>query len=380
LVVTFSNLFEKSDFLEKTKIILQILEEKIGTPVDVEFASDGEKLYILQCRPQSQSRGIERKPIPKNIPDANKLFSTNKYVTTAQIENIEYIVYVVPEMYASLKNREEMQKIAKIINELNNSLPKRKFILMGPGRWGSRGDMKLGVPVNYGDINNTSLIVEIAKEKGKYVPELSFGTHFFQDLVEAEIRYLPLYPDQPKITFNDDLLLNSKNHLGELLTNFKGFESTVRVIKVADIIEGGTASVIMDGEAGEALAYLKPPDHWDWRMQKVQEIASALDPPVYGVKALYLIGSTKDGSAGPASDIDLIVHFNGNEEQREILEDWFSQWGKKLEKENQERTGFKTEGLLDVHIITDDDIKQNTSWASHLTSPYLGVKKIQLNT
>lgn len=380
MVVTFSNLFEKSDFLEKIKIILQILEEKIGTPVDVEFASDGEKLYILQCRPQSQSRGIERKPIPKKIPDTNKLFSTNKYVTTAQIENIEYIVYVVPEMYASLKNREEMQKIAKIINELNNSLPKRKFILMGPGRWGSRGDIKLGVPVNYGDINNTSLIVEIAKEKGKYVPELSFGTHFFQDLVEAEIRYLPLYPDQPKITFNEDLLMNSKNHLGNILTNYKGFESTVRVIKVADIIEGGTASIIMDGEAGEALAYLKPPDHWDWRMQKVHEIASALDPSIYGIKALYLIGSTKDGSAGPASDIDLIVHFNGNEEQREILENWFSQWGKKLEKENQERTGIRTEGLLDVHIITDEDIKKNTSWASHLTSPYLGVKKIQLNT
>ena len=199
IVITFSNLFEKTDFLEKMKRILFILEDKIGTPVDVEFASDGDKLYILQCRPQSQGRGIERKPIPSNIPNDRKLFSANKYVTTGQIENIEYVVYVVPEEYTNLPNREEMQKIATIINELNSKLPKNKFILIGPGRWGSRGDIKLGVPVKYGDIKNTSLLVEVAKEKGGYTPELSFGTHFFQDLVESDIRYLPLYPDQKDI-------------------------------------------------------------------------------------------------------------------------------------------------------------------------------------
>ena len=171
-VVTFENLFSKTDFLEKMKRILNVLEEKIGTPVDVEFASDGKNLYFLQCRPQSQGRGIERKPVPKNISIQRKIFSSNRYVTTSQIENINYIVYVVPEKYSSLNSREEMQNIAKIINHLNVQLPRRKFILMGPGRWGSRGDMKLGVPVKYGDINNTSLLVEIAKKKGEYTPEL----------------------------------------------------------------------------------------------------------------------------------------------------------------------------------------------------------------
>ena len=67
---------------------------------------------------------------------------------------------------------------------------------MGPGRWGSRGDIKLGVSVTYADINNTAMLIEIARRTGNYVPDLSFGTHFFQDLVEAQIRYLPLYPDE----------------------------------------------------------------------------------------------------------------------------------------------------------------------------------------
>ncbi len=378
LIITYSNLFEKTDFLEKMKIIMNLLEEKIGTPVDVEFASDGDKLFILQCRPQSQGRGIERKPIPKNIPNNNKLFSANRYITTAQIENVEYIVYVVPEEYTNLKSREEMQKIATIINELNNSLPKRKFILMGPGRWGSRGDIKLGVPVKYGDINNTSLLIEIAKEKGEYTPELSFGTHFFQDLVEAEIRYLPLYPDQPKTIFNEELLINSKNHLSAITPSNKKFEKVVRVIKISDILPGGNLSIIMDGEAEEALGFLKPPDHWTWRMQKVEELADSIDPELYAIETIYLIGSTKDGSAGPASDIDLLIHFKGTDEQKEKLLAWLDKWDKKLEKENKERTGLSIGGLLDIHLITDDDIRKKTSWATHILSPYISIKKIPL--
>ena len=74
---------------------------------------------------------------------------------------------------------------------------------MGPGRWGSRGDIKLGVSVTYSDINNTAVLIEIARQKGNYVPDLSFGTHFFQDLVEADIRYLPLYPDDARVVFNE---------------------------------------------------------------------------------------------------------------------------------------------------------------------------------
>ena len=378
MVITFSNLFGKTDFLEKMKYILSLLEEKIGNPVDVEFASDGKKLYMLQCRPQSESRGMERKPIPKNIPNEKKLFSTKKYVTTGQVENVEYIVYVVPDEYLNLKSREDMQKIAAIINELNSKLPKRKFILMGPGRWGSRGDIKLGVPVKYGDINNTSLLVEIAKEKEEYTPELSFGTHFFQDLVEAEIKYLPLYPDETDNMFNEGLLLDQDNQLSNILKHVQKFENVVRVIKTTEVFSGDTLSVIMDGEAGEALAYLKSPDHWSWRMKKVEEIAEKLDPEVYGIESLYLIGSTKEGTAGPASDIDLLVHFKGTEEQKDKLLAWFNKMGKKLDEENRQRTGIKTDGLLDVHLITDEDIKKKNSWATHITSPYMSVKKIEL--
>ena len=136
----------------------------------------------------------------------------------------------------------------------------------------------------------------------------------------------------------------------------------------------------MDGEAGEALAYLKEPDHWSWRMQKVHDIAEKLDPTIYGIESLYLIGSTKEGTAGPQSDIDLLIHFNGTEEQKEKLMAWFKKIGKKIDQENQQRTGLSTTGILDIHLITDEAIKKKDSWATHISSPYMSVKKIPLKT
>ncbi|MFW6141504.1 MAG: PEP/pyruvate-binding domain-containing protein [Candidatus Saliniplasma sp.] len=379
MVVTFDNLFDKTDFLTMMSKVMCMLEEKIDTPVDVEFAHDGENLYILQCRPQSQVQEIERKPIPMDIKNKNKLFSSKKFVTTGYIENVEYIVYVPPEAYTSLESERKMRKVADIVGELNNKLPKGRFILMGPGRWGSRGDITLGVPVKYKDISNTSLLVEIAKEKGCYLPELSFGTHFFQDLVEANIKYLPLYPDESGNIFNEELLFRSENKLTEILSNHEEYENVVRVVQVSDISSGGSLDVVMDGEANEALAYMRPPDHWEWRMNKVKEMADKLDTDLYGVKGLYVVGSTKEATAGPRSDIDLIVHISQDKEKKEKLENWFYKWDKKLVDDNKKRTGVHIDNILDVHYVTDKDIKENSSWASHINSRYRSAREIPID-
>ena len=144
-------------------------------------------------------------------------------------------------------------KVGRTVGELNRTLPHRKFILMGPGRWGSRGDIKLGVSVDYGDINHSRMLIEVARRRGSYVPDVSFGTHFFQDLVEAEISYLPLYPDDGNI-YNEEFLKNSPNALAEILPKRAEMENVVRVIKVPN---GKLLDIISDSEEGEALAFLK---------------------------------------------------------------------------------------------------------------------------
>jgi hypothetical protein len=255
-IVTFQALTEKTVFLKQMHLILQILEKALKTPVDVEFAHDGKRLYILQCRPQMFSRFSEEVAIPANIPNDRILFIANKYITTGAVKDIRFVVYVDPEQYDLLPEMAQMKRTAEVVSKLNQILPRRKFILIGPGRWGSRGDVKLGVPVTYSDINNTSLLIEMACLKGDYVPELSFGTHFFQDLVEANIKYLPIYPGKGKDFFKTEMLLTHKNHLAEILPDYADMEHVIKVMDVCDFGESAKLMALMDGEKSKAVGYL----------------------------------------------------------------------------------------------------------------------------
>ena len=258
LVVTFDGLL-RSQFPRDLKAMLDLLQEGIGEPVDVEFAHDGEALHMLQCRALSHGAAAEWIAIPSDISAARKVFSASRYVQTAQCRDLEYLVLVDPRDYERLPSREAMLRVARAVGALNQALPQRRFALMGPGRWGSRGDIRLGVPVTYADICRTALLVEIARKKGSYLPDVSFGTHFFNDLVESQIGYLPLYPDEPGVVWNEDFLTASPNALAELAPKYADMADTVRVIDVRAASGGLLVQVIMDGETDTALAYLAPP-------------------------------------------------------------------------------------------------------------------------
>ena len=140
-----------------------------------------------------------------DVPAERVVFSASRFVSNGKVPDVTHVVYVDPESYGAIGDLETLRSVGRAVGRLNKVLPKRQFVLIGPGRWGSRGDVKLGVPVTYSDINNASVLIEVARRKGNYVPDLSFGTHFFQDLVEANIRYLPLFPDDSGVAFNEAL-------------------------------------------------------------------------------------------------------------------------------------------------------------------------------
>lgn len=257
LVVTFQNLIDKKDFIYQIREILKVLSDAFHSPVDIEFASDGEKLYLLQCRPQVKHEKESEIHIPKNIPQSDLIFTANQYVSNGFVDDIEYVVYVDSDGYSSLQTSEQHYETGYIISKLNRELPKRKFILIGPGRWGSKGDIKLGVPVIYSDINNTAMLIEVSREKSGYVPELSFGTHFFQDLVEANIKYLPLYPDNKENYFNEEFFTKSPNMLCNFIENCKEYENTVKVIQTNTENKHTLLTIYMDGESGKAAAFIK---------------------------------------------------------------------------------------------------------------------------
>jgi hypothetical protein len=381
-VATFGGLAESTPFLKQMRGILDLLEEKLGTPVDVEFAHDGETFYLLQCRPQSRADDSAPSPIPREVPTSDVVFTANRHVSNGWIPDITHIVYVDPDGYAQLSSKEDMRAVARAVGNLNRLLPRRRFILMGPGRWGSRGDVTLGVSVTYADISNTAVLIEIARRRGEYVPDLSFGTHFFQDLVESRIRYLPLYPDDEGVRFNERFLTGSPNLLASMLPDYERVADALHVIDVPAATEGRILRVLQNADLDEALAYLSPPgedttrpaevreqperrpvEYWQWRLRMAERIAADMDAERFGVVAVYVFGSTKNATAGPASDIDLLIHFRGSQEQRADLVSWLEGWGRALSEMNYLRTGYRTGNLLDAQLVTDDDIARKSSYA-----------------
>jgi hypothetical protein len=381
LVVTFEGLIEQTSFLTRVRTVLRILREKLGYPVDLEFASDGQDFFLLQCRAQSFSPEAAPVPIPTDLPPDRVLFFADHFVSNGRVPEITHIVYVDPDRYHELGSIETLKDVGRAVSRLNKLLPKRQFALMGPGRWGSRGDVKLGVSVTYSDISNTSLLMEIAARRGSYVPEVSFGTHFFQDLVESDIKYLPLFPDQGEGRLNRMFLQSAPNILADVAPDFAHLQEAVRVIDVPRATGGQILRVLMNGDLDQAIGILGPPesagrasierrrpdsaadDHWRWRLRMTEQIAASLDPARFGVRGFYVFGSTKNATAGPASDIDLLVHFAGTDAQRVELLRWLEGWSLCLSEMNFLRTGHQTEGLLDVHLITDEDIARRSSWA-----------------
>lgn len=104
--------------------------------------------------------------------------------------------------------------------------------------------------------------------------------------------------------------------------------------------------------------------HWKWRDKMIRSAISITDYKSLGIYNIYLAGSTKTCTAGPASDIDIIVHFSGLENNRMMIINWFKAWSHCLSEWNYEKTGiFSEEGLIDLHLITDEDIKNKTSFA-----------------
>ena len=245
LCLTFDNLLTKTHFVSLAKKVLSKVEAAYGRPVDIEFAWDENKLYILQCRSLSTRKELEKVIIPEHLSKEQILFTTRSGLSNSIVHDLEYIVYVNPRAYDLLTTVEEKMRVAHVVNLLNKSLAGKRYALMGPGRWGSN-DINLGVRVTYADINNTKVLVEVAFAKEGYTPEVSYGTHFFQDLVEADIVIVPLFPDDPSAILNEKFLLNSQNILSEIAPEAKDHDEVVRVIHVPTARPGQFLQVYLD--------------------------------------------------------------------------------------------------------------------------------------
>ena len=265
LILTFENLLKNTDFVKLMKTMLKKLERHYQRPVDIEFTvqlipdypKPKFKISLLQCRPLSNQEWDQNIVVPTNIPLVDQIFSSNHLVPQGIVDQIKYIVYVNPITYSRITDSPVRLEIARAIGRLNKRLTGERFILMGPGRWGS-SNIDLGVKVTYADIYNTRMLIEIAVARNGIIPEVSYGTHFFQDLVESKIYPLSLYPDNPNVVFNQEFFNGSPNCLSELLPSDSVYSDYIKVIHVPRASQGRLLRVVMNAEESRALGYLRP--------------------------------------------------------------------------------------------------------------------------
>jgi hypothetical protein len=263
MIVTYEELLRRTPFAERMRTILHTLETYYHSPVDMEFTArvidtdpshPDVDITILQCRPQSQLLNQIKEPIPEELPENDMVFSTNFMVPEGCVTGIQYIIFVPPEEYYALPSAEARSNLGRMIGKLNAALAGKIFICIGPGRWGT-SNTDLGVYVNYGDVYNSRALVELTGAGFGVAPEPSFGTHFFQDLMEAQIFPLAIYLDDPKTEFNLKIFYESPNILEQLLPGEHIPERGLKVIDVKALRPGYRMDLVMDDDEGKAAAF-----------------------------------------------------------------------------------------------------------------------------
>jgi hypothetical protein len=264
MIITFDELLRRTPFAEIMRTTLTLLEKHYHSPVDTEFTvhvvnphtiTPDIKISLLQCRPQS-AIDEEDANIPENLNDEDVIFSTRRMVPRGAVRGVNYVVFVPYQGYFSLTTQTERNKLERAIGALNNALKGETFICVGPGRWGT-STPDLGVHIVYGDIYNTRALIELSGKEVGTDPEPSFGTHFFQDLMEANIFPLAVNLGDSGTLFNRDFFYRTPNRLDVWLPNVdQSLLKTLRLIKVEDFRKKCHLDLIMDDDEGTAVAYL----------------------------------------------------------------------------------------------------------------------------
>jgi len=276
------------------RTLLGTLEQEYHYPLDIEYtinlAPDGDFIVnLLQCRPLQAFRdagagsGVRMPEHPD--PDRVLLSVSHSTMGNSCVEEVDAIVYVDPLKYYQMPYAEKPD-IAHLIGRINREIrkagqtleegtvrqdnqtlqndsvmpggsilsdgsvrqlngtqqfdsPRRDrqrplcVMLMVPGRVGTSSP-ELGVPVTFADISGFSAICEMAESRIGYNPELSYGSHIFQDLVEMEILYTAVFENKNTEQFRPDLLSGRKNDLTTVLPDSEKWEEAVGVYGFSD--------------------------------------------------------------------------------------------------------------------------------------------------
>jgi hypothetical protein len=240
-LLTFDSLLSDGSFTALMQKMLKTIEEAYQYPVDVEFtvnftAEGTAKIDVVQCRPlQTKGQDVQVE-IPASVPDEATFFrSQGNFMGGTISQPIKWFIWIEAAEYLRLPLAQKYE-VARLVGRLNKRIADRTenhAMLLGPGRWGTSTPM-LGVPTTFAEINNFTALVEVAFTDCDLMPELSFGSHFFQDLVETDIFYVALFPESRNCFLNKDWMLSRRNALEGLLPASSRYKNVVKVYRAPE--------------------------------------------------------------------------------------------------------------------------------------------------
>ena len=217
----------KPELMQLMYEMMQQLQTSYGQSVDIEFtinlSEDGDYVVnLLQCRPlliMQDSDSSEAEEINADLPDDSGIFleTVRSSMGMSRSAPVDGIVLVDPVAYYEMPYKDKPE-VARVIGQLNWHFRDsgQQLVLLTPGRIGTSSP-ELGVPTAFSDISTFRVICELAESRAGYQPELSYGSHIFQDLVEADILYDAVFEDERRVHFRPEMLKALPNRIREIV-------------------------------------------------------------------------------------------------------------------------------------------------------------------
>jgi len=232
-LLDFKKLFTDTKFAAIMREMLALLSKAYDYPVDIEFTANfnkdnGFKINLLQCRPL-QTKGLGKTVKIPELKDVKDCFFSSKgnFMGGSVRLPIDYVILINANAYLRLSDQGKYE-VARQIGLINKEMKDKNAMLVGPGRWGSTTP-SLGIPVHFTELCNMKVLCEYSSMKEGFMPELSYGSHFFQDIVESEIFYVAIFDGYQDVVFNPERILREENLLTSFLPESGQFKDVIHI-------------------------------------------------------------------------------------------------------------------------------------------------------
>ena len=255
--LTFDRLIRDTDFVTDMRTLLDCLHAAYRHPVEIEFAlnvtEDGaHRINLLQCRPMQVRKveGVTSVEAPDNVPTL--VAARGAVIGPSRVIHPDRIIYVLPSVYGRL-NQAERLEVTRLVGRINQASRDRRPLMLGPGRWGTR-DAWLGLPVVFSEINHVVALCEIVDMHENLTPDVSLGTHFLNELIEADMLYFALFPRRAGNRVDEAEILARPNRLTEIVADAAAWSEAVRVVD----FPAGALTLYGDAERQQVVVTLAP--------------------------------------------------------------------------------------------------------------------------